>query len=231
MTKDSKTEKQYEKRQDSLIATYSFRPISHLITPILVKLPLTPNWISFISFVFTVSGAILILFINANLYWIVVILILGGTLLDYCDGDVARRKNLSSKFGALWDPILDRLEEPILIFLIAFKHYQNTNDYFFLIAAYFTAFAVIFADYSVAKQKQVYSKIDSLATSISGNMNSKLLSNLLSFYGGDFVRIILIIALFLQNQMIWLYLFLGGIALFWTFSRILFQYILDKKRK
>jgi CDP-L-myo-inositol myo-inositolphosphotransferase len=91
------------KPQDGLVSRFLNRPISHRITGVLLKLPIHPNaWtismfaLPVIASVFLVRGDYLDTVIGAAIFQLF-------SILDGCDGEIARAKNLESKLGERLD--------------------------------------------------------------------------------------------------------------------------------
>lgn len=61
-------------------------------------------------------------------------LILGASLTDFLDGWLARRANLATKWGALIDPIADRMFVFTAVCVFLFEGSIDTAQYFMLIA-------------------------------------------------------------------------------------------------
>jgi len=105
-----------DKPTDGPVARYLNRPISVRISRQLVKYNVTPNQISLFSFLCSVLGAGLFALGGY------VALLLGGVLaqfasiIDGCDGEVARLKYQSSDFGGWFDAVLDRYADAFLLF-------------------------------------------------------------------------------------------------------------------
>ena len=92
------------------------RRISMMITPILVKFDFfTPNVITIFVSILGILVSFLFLFKYYALAGIITQLV---SIIDGCDGEVARIKNLSSKFGAVLDSVLDRYVDSFFIFFI-----------------------------------------------------------------------------------------------------------------
>jgi CDP-L-myo-inositol myo-inositolphosphotransferase len=105
-----------DKPTDGPVARYLNRPMSVRISRQLVKYNVTPNQISVFSFLCSVLGAGLFALGGY------VALLLGGVLaqfasvIDGCDGEVARLKYQSSDFGGWFDAVLDRYADAFLLF-------------------------------------------------------------------------------------------------------------------
>jgi 1L-myo-inositol 1-phosphate cytidylyltransferase / CDP-L-myo-inositol myo-inositolphosphotransferase len=105
------------KPQDGFVSRFLNRPISSRITRLLVKSPIHPSAFTasifvlpIIAGVFLVRGDYLSILIGAAIYQVF-------SILDGCDGEIARAKNLESKFGERLDNICDFLGS--LIFVLA----------------------------------------------------------------------------------------------------------------
>jgi phosphatidylglycerophosphate synthase len=92
-----------------------FSKISKLLLPLFLRTSLTPNQITFISGIFGVIGALLLLFGNYNLNIISGIFIQIFAILDLVDGDVARAKDLRSDRGMWLDIFFDKTNDFLII--------------------------------------------------------------------------------------------------------------------
>ena len=95
------------KPQDGFVSRFLNRPISRRITRFLVKFPIDPNaWtisifvLPLIACVFLVRGNYVSIVIGAAIFQ-------AFSILDGCDGEIARAKNLESKFGERLDYFSD----------------------------------------------------------------------------------------------------------------------------
>jgi len=104
------------KPNDGPISRYLNRPVSVRISKHLAKISVTPNQISLTSFLFSLLATGLFL---AGGY---IALAIGGLLaqfasvIDGCDGEIARLKFLESDFGGWFDAVLDRYADAFLLF-------------------------------------------------------------------------------------------------------------------
>ena len=112
--------------------------IYKIINPLIrgmIKIGITPNFITTTGFVLNVVAAGM--FVYAGIYggqndlaiigWAGGVILFAG-LFDMMDGRVARLGNMSSKFGALYDSVLDRYSELMTFFGICY--YLSMKDYF-----------------------------------------------------------------------------------------------------
>jgi CDP-L-myo-inositol myo-inositolphosphotransferase len=105
-----------KKSSDGPISRYLNRPISIRITKHLLKTRISPNLVSFISFIIATFGAVFFFLGGyANL-------VVGGILaqlssiIDGCDGEIARLKFQTTEFGGWFDAVLDRYADAFLLF-------------------------------------------------------------------------------------------------------------------
>ena len=105
------------KPQDGFVSRFLNRPISRRITRFLLKFPIHPNaWtisifvLPLIACVFLVRGDYVSVVIGAAIFQ-------AFSILDGCDGEIARAKNLESKFGERLDNVCDLLGS--LIYVVA----------------------------------------------------------------------------------------------------------------
>src|SRR5262249_37381414 len=95
------------KSQDGMVSRFLNRPISRVITRLLLKLPITPNaWTMLIfaltpvAFVFLVRGDYTGFLAGTALFQLI-------NILDGCDGEIARAKYLDSERGRRLDAFCD----------------------------------------------------------------------------------------------------------------------------
>jgi len=97
------------KSQDGIVSKFLNRPISRVITRLLLKLPITPNaWtiltfaLAPVAFVFLVRGDYTGFLVGTALFQLI-------NILDGCDGEIARAKYLDSERGRRLDAFCDFL--------------------------------------------------------------------------------------------------------------------------
>src|SRR5438552_14126135 len=105
------------KPQDGFVSRFLNRPISRRITPFLLKFPIHPSaWtisifvLPLIACVFLQRGDYVSVVIGAAIFQVF-------SILDGCDGEIARAKNLESKFGERLDNLCDFLGS--LVYVLA----------------------------------------------------------------------------------------------------------------
>jgi CDP-L-myo-inositol myo-inositolphosphotransferase len=114
------------KIHDGPISRLLNRPVSIRCSKILVNFNFTPNQISIFSFLLSLFAAA---FFAMGEYRY---LVFGGimaqlaSIIDGCDGEVARLKYLSSNYGGWFDAVLDRYADAFLLFGLTW-HVYSTN--------------------------------------------------------------------------------------------------------
>jgi len=116
-------------KTEGWVAPHLNKPVSFAMTRQLVKTDLSPNTITFVNLALAVLTALLIM--NNNYGWRVLgaILMQFSSIIDGCDGEVARIKILSSRFGAWFDTIADDLANNLFwlgVFVGLFRTTGNT---------------------------------------------------------------------------------------------------------
>lgn len=105
-----------DKPTDGPVARYLNRPISVLFSRFLAKMDVTPNQISMFSFLCSMAAAGLFVMGGYASLLIGGVLAQFASIVDGCDGEVARLKYLSSDFGGWFDAVLDRYADAFLLF-------------------------------------------------------------------------------------------------------------------
>ncbi len=97
------------KPQDNAITRYLYRPVSMPLTKLLVWTPITPNQISYFVAMLCAFGIWVTAHRDIELALLGSVIVLVASYVDCCDGEVARLKLLSSRFGAWFDTVVDEL--------------------------------------------------------------------------------------------------------------------------
>ncbi len=97
------------KPQDNAITRYLYRPVSFPLTRLLAWTPITPNQISYLVGLIVILGCWLTAHESFGMATAGTCTVLGASYLDCCDGEIARVKLTSSRYGAWIDTIIDEL--------------------------------------------------------------------------------------------------------------------------
>jgi len=112
------------KPNDGPVSRYLNRPLSIRISRLLVKYPVTPNQISLFSFLCSVLGAGLFAFGGYPGLLLGGLLAQFASIIDGCDGEVARLKFQGSDYGGWFDAVLDRYADAFLLFGLTWHAYS-----------------------------------------------------------------------------------------------------------
>jgi len=140
-----------KKISDGPISRYLNRPISTKISKLFLKKRITPNQISFFSFTLSMIGAF---FFFLGGY---VNLLIGGILaqvssiIDGCDGEIARLKFQTSEFGGWFDAVLDRYADAFLLFGLTYYVYLPKGNLLYLSIGFLAIIGTFMNSYTADK--------------------------------------------------------------------------------
>lgn len=103
----------FERKEDGPITKILNRKISSFLTPFLVYF--SPNFISFLSFLLGAISGFLFAMGGRIFNLFGAILVQLSSIIDGCDGEVARLKFQESQVGAVFDSVLDRYADAMII--------------------------------------------------------------------------------------------------------------------
>jgi len=112
--------KRLTKSSDGPVSKYLNRPISTIITKFLLKTNITPNQVSLYSFLMAMVGAGFLFFGNITCLMISGFLVQIASIVDGCDGEIARLKYQESDYGAWFDACLDRYADAFIFFGLSY---------------------------------------------------------------------------------------------------------------
>lgn len=140
-----------DKPSDGPVSRYFNRPLSVRISRRLVNHRITPNQISLFSFLISVLAASLFMLGGYPA------LLLGGFLaqfasvIDGCDGEVARLKFQSSPYGGWFDAVLDRYADAFLLFGLTWSAYADKTNSLILLAGFLAIIGSFMLSYTADK--------------------------------------------------------------------------------
>ncbi len=127
-------QKKIVKETDGIVSRNINRKISTKITKYIAKYDfITPNLIAFLSFLIALFSAFLF-YIKEFILAAIIAQI--SSIFDGCDGEIARIKNMKTKFGGFFDSILDRYAD---IFIVSGMLFSYNNYNFLTIIAFILA--------------------------------------------------------------------------------------------
>ena len=196
-----------KKDTDGPVSRILNRPISLRISKLLLKTGITPNQISVLSTVIGLVGASF--FFSGEYFY----LILGGILIhihsivDGCDGEVARLKLRQTKYGGWLDAVLDRYVDAAIIFGLAYGYWNMTGDMTIWIIGFSALIGTFLNSYTSDKYDSIFKN---------GDMAKKS-----KFRMGRDVRLLLIVIGALTNQIPIMLIILAVIANFEAIRRLI----------
>ena len=140
-----------DKPNDGPVSRYINRPLSVRISRRLVNHRITPNQISLFSFLCSVLAAGLFA-LDGYLA-----LLLGGfmaqfaSVVDGCDGEVARLTYQSSPYGGWFDAVLDRYADAFLLFGLMWHAYADRTDALILLFGFLAIIGSFMLSYTADK--------------------------------------------------------------------------------
>lgn len=142
-----------------------FKGLEAIVAKIFAVLPITPNQYTVISIVFALICAFQLF---AGAYWLALLFFALAGGMDFVDGAVARKKNLSSIKGAYWDTIADRYVEAILLFGMLFVGLPD-----FYLPGYAWIFLVLFGSTMTTYAKAAAKEKELSDTELKGGLMSR----------------------------------------------------------
>ena len=139
---------------DGFISQHINRPLSRRLSVALSKTPLTPNHITLISFFMGLLGAIGLARTDPWFWVAGGILIQMASIVDGCDGEIARIKLLQGPQGAWLDTVLDRYSDIAVGLAVTFAASQ-LHDAAWVSPAGFAATASFLMASYVTKEFQI----------------------------------------------------------------------------
>ena len=97
---------------EGFVSRYLNRRLSRPIARALTITPVTPNQVSLLAFLMSI-GAAGLFYADLNIW--AGVMVQASSIVDGVDGDLARAKNMASRFGGFFDAVLDRYADAIII--------------------------------------------------------------------------------------------------------------------
>jgi CDP-L-myo-inositol myo-inositolphosphotransferase len=134
--------------EDGFVARWLNRRVSLRLSSYLATTRLSPGAITLASFVIALSGAAL--FAVGSYLWTALagLLIQLASIVDGCDGEIARLKFQTSRFGAWADTVLDRYADCAVVAGISVGHWHTHPTAFTLLGTVLALTGFILASYT-----------------------------------------------------------------------------------
>jgi CDP-L-myo-inositol myo-inositolphosphotransferase len=118
---------QGRKTRDGPVARHLNRPVSRWLSRYLVRTAVTPNQISLASLLLSCIAAGLMALGGYPALAAGGVLAQLASVVDGCDGEIARLKHSQSEFGGWFDAVLDRYADAILLFGLMWHEFSATG--------------------------------------------------------------------------------------------------------
>jgi len=112
-------------QDEGWVSRHLNRRFSRWITARLVSTSLMPNHISFTAFVLAVAAGCLFALDRRGLTILAAVLVQAASVIDGCDGEVARLKFMVTPLGAWWDTVLDRYADGAIVLGITWGYSRS----------------------------------------------------------------------------------------------------------
>ena len=162
-TSSGSLEPNIPKRKNFFEAFYNLAATT--ITPFFLRRPWTPNQITIVSGVFGIIAAGLLISQKHLILVIAAFCIQVFAILDLVDGNIARAKNMQSKFGQWLDIFFDKLNDLLLIVGLTIGAYRSTGHLYVAFSGitlmglvFFIQFIMILNDTKLKTEKTVRDK-------------------------------------------------------------------------
>ena len=198
------------KKTDGFMARHVDRPISLQISRLLAPTAVTPNQITMISGVIGLCGAPF--FLSASWSWQTVgaLLFLFHSIVDGCDGELARLRFQESRYGGILDFWGDNIVHAVIFTCMAVGWTLASDAMWpLLLGATATAGTLGSAGFIYWRQMRTKDGGDPLFTSVSTTPNDRLARLLDIASRRDFIYLVLILALLGKSNWILLLASLG----------------------
>jgi CDP-L-myo-inositol myo-inositolphosphotransferase len=140
--------------EDGFISQYINRPLSRRLSVALSRTPLTPNQITLLSFFIGLLGAVGLATTDPGFWLAGGVLIQVASIVDGCDGEIARIKLLQSPQGAWLDTVLDRYSDLAIGLAVTFAASQMHDAVWIWPAGFAATASFLMASY-VTKEFQI----------------------------------------------------------------------------
>ncbi len=139
------------KTRDGPVARYLNRPVSRRLSRYLVRTAVTPNQISLISWALSIFAAALMALGGYPALAAGGVLAQLASVVDGCDGEIARLKHSQSEFGGWLDAVLDRYADAFLLFGLTWHVFGSTGSHLPLLIGFAAIVGSFLSSYTADK--------------------------------------------------------------------------------
>lgn len=146
------------KARDGVISRRFNRRLSLPLSSMLVRTRLTPNQVSFLAFFTAIVAAAIFSLGSFPLVALGGMLAQLSSVLDGCDGEVARLKHAASEYGAWYDAVLDRIADAAIITGMTYGLFSVTREPLVWILGTAALTASLLVSYSEARYESAFGR-------------------------------------------------------------------------
>ena len=129
----------------TIVSAYLIDRIVVRLGVVFQRLPFTPNQVTLMSAAVGVAAGILFIF---DQWQAGAISVIASLVLDGLDGEVARRKNMKSKYGAVLDTMMDRVVDTTVVLGVAYSSAKIYGDTAWIIGFLAAVYACVLSSYT-----------------------------------------------------------------------------------
>lgn len=134
--------------EDGFVSRWLNRRVSLRLSSYLASTCLSPGAITLASFLIALSGAVLFAVGSYLSTFLAGLLVQLASIVDGCDGEIARLKFQTSRFGAWADTVLDRYADVAVVAGISLGHWHTHPTAFTLLGTVLALTGFILASYA-----------------------------------------------------------------------------------
>lgn len=116
------------RKTEGWVAPRINKPVSFFITKYLVLTPVTPNQITLVNLLVAATAFFFLVGTDYVSRISGALLMYASSIIDGCDGEVARLKLMTSKAGAWFDTVVDDVSNNLFLLALALGLYASTHD-------------------------------------------------------------------------------------------------------
>lgn len=147
------------KPSDGFLSRHLNRKISTRITRLLSITKITPNQLSITVFALSISSALIFFLMTEYVHLAVAgILVQLSSILDGCDGELARLKFMESEKGRFMDSVLDRYADAFIVIGLCYGYWNLTGNSFVWLAGFWALTGSIVFSYTNARYESVFER-------------------------------------------------------------------------
>lgn len=163
------------RREDGIVSRYLNRRISARISRRLVGLNISPNLFSILVFGLSVFAAMLFFTGLRPALAVGGILAQVASILDGCDGEIARLKHAHSRYGALLDSVLDRYADALLVLGLVYYGWLHGGGAGIWLLGFAALLGALGVSYTRARYEGAFSRKLPLGFELPAKRDSRML--------------------------------------------------------